>query len=55
MLTKQSTQLLNQLESLVYNAIPKILIYCKNNTPPPFSPARTADASIKSWLILNSI
>jgi transposase len=33
MLTKQSTQLLNQLESLVYNANPEILIYCKNDTP----------------------
>lgn len=33
MLTKQSTQLLNQLESLVYNANPEILIYCKDRTP----------------------
>jgi len=33
MLTKQSTQLLNQLESLVYNANPEILSYCKDNTP----------------------
>lgn len=33
MLTKQSTQLLNQLESLVYNANPEILIYCKDTTP----------------------
>jgi len=33
MLTKQSTQLLNQLESLVYNANPEILIYCKDDTP----------------------
>lgn len=33
MLTKQSTQLFNQLESLVYNANPEILIYCKDNTP----------------------
>jgi len=33
MLTKQSTQLLNQLESLVYNANPEILIYCKGDTP----------------------
>jgi transposase len=33
MLTKQSTQLLNQLESLVYNANPEILIYCKDGTP----------------------
>ena len=33
MLTKQSSQLLNQLESLVYNANPEILIYCKDDTP----------------------
>jgi len=33
MLTKQSTQLLNQLESLVYNANPEILMYCKDGTP----------------------
>ena len=33
MLTKQSTQLLNQLESLVYNANPEILMYCKDETP----------------------
>ena len=33
MLTKQSGQLLNQLESLVYNANPEILIYCKDGTP----------------------
>ncbi len=33
MLTKQSTQLLNQLESLVYNANPEILPYCKDDTP----------------------
>ena len=33
MLTKQSTQFLNQLESLVYNANPEILIYCKDETP----------------------
>jgi transposase len=33
MLTKQSTQLLNQFESLVYNANPEILIYCKDGTP----------------------
>jgi transposase len=33
MLTKQSTQLFNQLESLVYNANPEILIYCKDGTP----------------------
>ncbi len=29
MLTKQSTQLLNQLESLVYSANPEILRYCR--------------------------
>ena len=33
MLTKQSTQLFNQLESLLYNANPEILTYCKDNTP----------------------
>jgi transposase len=33
MLTKQSTQLLNQLESLVYNANPEILTYCKDGSP----------------------
>jgi transposase len=33
MLTKQSSQLLNQLESLAYNANPEILIYCKDDTP----------------------
>ena len=33
MLTKQSTQLLNQLESLVYNANPEILSYCKDGVP----------------------
>jgi transposase len=33
MLTKQSGQLLNQLESLVYNANPEILMYCKDGTP----------------------
>jgi transposase len=33
MLTKQSTQLLNQKESLVYNANPEILMYCKDGTP----------------------
>ena len=33
MLTKQNTQLLNQLESLVYNANPEILIYCKDGSP----------------------
>jgi transposase len=33
MLTKQSTQMLNQLEALVYNANPEILVYCKDGTP----------------------
>ena len=33
MLTKQSTQLLNQLESLVYTSNPELLVYCKNGTP----------------------
>jgi transposase len=33
MLTKQSTQLLNQLESLVYSANPEILKYCQDETP----------------------
>jgi transposase len=33
MLTKQKTQLLNQLESLLYTANPEILIYCKGGTP----------------------
>lgn len=33
MLTKQSTQLFNQLESLVYNANPEILSYCKDGVP----------------------
>ena len=33
MLTKQSTQLLNQLESLLYSANPEILVYCKDGTP----------------------
>lgn len=33
MLTKQSTQLLNQLESLVYSANPEILTYCQEETP----------------------
>lgn len=33
MLTKQSTQLLNQLESLLYIANPEILAYCKEDTP----------------------
>jgi len=30
MLTKQSAQLLNQLESLLYTAHPELLVYCKN-------------------------
>ena len=33
MLTKQSTQLLNQLESLLYSANPEILKYCQDETP----------------------
>jgi len=33
MLTKQNTQLLNQLESLVYSANPEILKYCQEETP----------------------
>lgn len=33
MLTKQNTQLLNQLESLLYSSNPEILIYCKNGLP----------------------
>jgi transposase len=33
MLTKQSTQLLNQLESLVYSANPELLKYCQEETP----------------------
>jgi len=33
MLTKQSTQLLNQLESLLYTANTELLAYCKNGTP----------------------
>lgn len=33
MLTKQSTQLLNQLESLVYSANPEMLKYCQEETP----------------------
>ena len=33
MLTKQSTQLFNQLESLVYSANPEILKYCREGTP----------------------
>jgi transposase len=33
MLTKQSTQLLNQLESLLYSANPEILLCCKEGVP----------------------
>lgn len=33
MLTKQSTQLFNQLESLAYNANPEILKYCQEGVP----------------------
>jgi len=33
MLTKQSTQLLNQLESLLYSANPEIMTYCKDGVP----------------------
>ncbi len=33
MLTKQKTQLLNQLESLLYTANPDLLIYCKDGVP----------------------
>lgn len=33
MLTKQSTQLLNQLESLLYSANPEIMAYCKDGVP----------------------
>ena len=33
MLTKQSTQLLNQLESLLYSANPEILVSCKEGVP----------------------
>ncbi len=33
MLTKQSTQLLNQLESLLYSANPEILKYCREGMP----------------------
>jgi len=33
MLTKQSTQLLNQLESLLYSANPEILKYCQQGVP----------------------
>lgn len=33
MLTKQSTQLFNQLEPLVYSANPELLTYCKDGVP----------------------
>jgi len=33
MLTKQCTQFLNQLESLLYGANPEILLYCKDGPP----------------------
>ena len=33
LLTKQSTQLLNQLESLLYIANPELLAYCQDKTP----------------------
>jgi transposase len=33
MLTKQSTQLFNQLEPLLYTANPEVLTYCKNGMP----------------------
>jgi len=33
MLTKQSTQLLNQLEALMYGSHPEILVYCKSGPP----------------------
>lgn len=33
MLTKQCTQLLNQLEPLMYSANPELLTYCKDGTP----------------------
>jgi len=33
MLTKQSTQLLNQMESLLYSANPEIMTYCKDGVP----------------------
>ena len=32
-LTKQSTQLLNQIESLIYSANPELLVYCKEGMP----------------------
>ncbi len=33
MLTKQSAQLLNQIESLIYSANPELLVYCKDGMP----------------------
>ncbi len=33
MLTKQSTQLFNQLESLIYSAAPELIAYCKDGVP----------------------
>lgn len=33
MLTKQSTQLFNQLESLLYTANPELLVYCRDGVP----------------------
>ena len=33
MLTKQKTQLYNQLESVLYTANPEVLVYCKNGYP----------------------
>ncbi len=33
MLTKQSTQLLNQIESLIYSANPELLVYCRDGMP----------------------
>jgi len=33
MLTKQSTQLFNQLEPLLYSANPELLVYCKDGVP----------------------
>ena len=33
MLTKQSTQLLNQIESLLYSANPELLVYCRDGMP----------------------
>lgn len=32
-LTKQRTQLFNQLETIIYSAYPDILTYCRDNTP----------------------